>query len=128
MSDRFLFRAWDKQDKRMIADEQEFIPLKITNKGVLRLNPHHEDNLYNLLPIEDRFILMQCTGLKNNNAELIFEGDVAIYEYQGKELKGEVIYKDGAFIVNDELLGYLLPDLEIIGNVYENAELLKTTC
>lgn len=40
------FRAYDKQDKRMIVDEQDFIPLKITNNGVLRLSPLHEEDLW----------------------------------------------------------------------------------
>ena len=37
------FRAWVKDDKRMIVHEQEFIPLKVTSIGVFRLSPTHED-------------------------------------------------------------------------------------
>ena len=58
------FRVWDRIDKKMIIDEQEFIPFKITNKGILRLNPYHKENLYNIIPFGNRFELMQYTRTK----------------------------------------------------------------
>jgi hypothetical protein len=57
------FRAWVKSEKRMITDYQEFIPLIVTNKGVMKLRPEYEADLYGILP-NDWFELMQYTGLK----------------------------------------------------------------
>src|SRR5690625_2276856 len=48
------FKAWDKIDKRWIYDEQEFIPLMVTNKGVFKLSPHHKENLW-ILADRERF-------------------------------------------------------------------------
>ena len=82
--------------------------------------------------------LMQYAGLLDKNDKEIFEGDIIKY-YDSHEmwLTGQVIYADSAFAVTtDENSIYLLnfvinegtypiEELEIIGNIYENSELLK---
>lgn len=128
------FRAWDKHDKRMIVDEQEFIPLKVTNKGVLRLSPDHAENLWSIVE-GDRFELMQYTGLKDKNGKEIYEGDIIFVpadEYE-EEYKGEIkwyggywgfdeFYPDGTLCGSLFLFSY--HDFgEVIGNIYENPEL-----
>lgn len=75
MQDRFKFRVWDNSEKRMIVDEQDFIPVKITNKGILRLSPFN-NGLYSIIEFADRFILEQCTGKKDKSGVLAFEGDI----------------------------------------------------
>lgn len=82
------------------------------------------------------FELMQYTGLKDKNGVEIYEGDVLapmandhIPEYRGKWV---VVYEDGAFFgqCDDKetrtWIPYWQPDaeLEVIGNIYENPELL----
>jgi len=98
------FRYWD--------GDVMFIPLKIMNPVTV---PDCEDG-----------ILMQFTGLLDKNGKEIYEGDI---------VKSEGV--DKVFIENvpDLLkLGHLLgehifvPDtVEIIGNIYENPELLTPT-
>lgn len=74
-------------------------------------------------------ILMQYTGLKDKNGKEIYEGDIVkAEEYVGfKNLTAEVIYNRGRFCLNTGTIPEdLLPELsEIIGNIYENPELLK---
>ena len=125
------FRAWDKEDKRMIVDEQEFIPLKVTNKGVLKLSPFHKENLWEISDAK-RFELMQYTGFKDKNAKEIYEGDI-IRWHDIETFDYLITYTDGVFCLNE------MPDSnfwhhreiiserwEVIGNIYKNPELLNS--
>lgn len=121
------FRAWDKQDRRMITHEQDFIPLKVTNLGVLRLNPNIEKDNWEFMN-RDRFYLMQYTGLKDRNGKDIYEGDIL----SRKNLKYIVKWSSNhmfALTVDNMEVGMLCEvtteEFEIVGNIYENPELLS---
>lgn len=122
------FRAWDKEDKRMITHNQEFIPLMVTNWGVMKLSPHHEENLWFLIAY-GRFELMQYTGLKDKNSKEIYEGDILKYQHSenSKEYVGEIFYKTESasfWIKTGSDSGFALLGqqqiMEVIGNIYEN--------
>ena len=80
-----------------------------------------------------RCIPMQFTELYDKNGKEIYEGDVLNF---GNNNHVEVKFENGAFTVFSEPLGWdfdsedipILTDFkycEIIGNIYENADLLK---
>lgn len=88
--------------------------------------------------------LMQCTGLKDKNGKLIYEGDIVkltnINDNEFVEIR-QVIFKDCAFQFTlpnstqvdrplycwaiNYLNHYKHINLEILGNIYENTELLE---
>lgn len=73
---------------------------------------------------KDWHIIMQYTGLKDKHGKEIYEGDIC----NRFHLRGVVTYYNGMFILQDgfnEPLKNELYGIEIIGNIYENTELLK---
>lgn len=76
-------------------------------------------------------VLMQYTGLKDKNGKEIYEGDVL----QGQDFPTtQVHFNDGGFALTKGAHGEQLLhrwvvshfEMEIIGNIYENPELLKS--
>jgi uncharacterized phage protein (TIGR01671 family) len=134
------FRAWDKVDKEMcgIAVMNYIEPnpfLEIYGLGVGR--GHHKRRAFSDTE------LTQYTGLHDKNGKRIYEGDIVVATY-GKwheEPKGltricKVVYDDRTcsfrMAVNNSKVLVLFEDsrkkdIEIIGNIYENPELLEVT-
>ena len=79
--------------------------------------------------LDEDLIVMQYTGLKDKNGKEIYEGDILRYAENG-----EIAWDNqGYFGVTNFGIGNCHPlhltsqeDREIIGNIYDNPELLKT--
>lgn len=73
--------------------------------------------------------VMQCTGLKDKNGVEIYEGDIWKSSENGIEEIGVVGYYGCAFRVKygdmSDLLGLAIRYGEVVGNIYENPDLLE---
>lgn len=126
MQDRFKFRVWDKTKEIMVYFDGIFYNKKPYTEG--SSFPQY-DSCPHYHKLSD---LMQCTGLKDRNSKLIYEGDIVkIFHVsgtmQGKYFFDVVEWNDLRCRFETENCGIIDDDdiYEVIGNIYENPELLK---
>ena len=126
-----IYRIWDKRTGKWM-NVQEAI---ISNGEVYETWRDFEDGLS---LTEDDYVFVHSTGLKDKNGVEIFEGDivkVTNHPFQKKE-DSAGIEIDGDYLIGwsdhnltwlagDLLLYQLKPYIEVIGNIYENPELLE---
>lgn len=75
----------------------------------------------------DGAILMQYTGLKDKNGREIYEGDIVSFHMPGR---GIIEWDDGSasFVVVNKWMAIVhFEETNVIGNIYENPELLNGT-
>jgi hypothetical protein len=122
---KIKFRAWDKENEKMMKVSS----LHLENKEI----SVKENGTFHLFRMQD---LMQYTGLRDKNGKEIYEGDIVLIKLDETSTwyKTVVGFKKGAFIANlidkeDYVYifhhGFTGDDFEIIGNVYENKNLLE---
>jgi hypothetical protein len=122
------FKAWDKKNKRM----GDVVMLQFPRPWGGDVFEPTIEVLFGTIGVEfttDELELLEFTGLLDKNGKEIFEGDVV--DWAGG--KGDVYFEKGKFIVRGFSLSYQDSPwdafsehaiLEIIGNIYENLELL----
>lgn len=139
MQDRLKFRVWHETLKQMHYNDFIVTATGYTAKLYQENDYMMKFNQYDL-EFDKQCVVMQSTGLKDKNGKLIYEGDIVQF-YNDEFLQTMKIIWD-----NDELdfkaiglkksvecyeqdflyLGYIKKEhsLEVIGNIYENSELL----
>ncbi len=124
MGSRYKYRAWDGKKMHYF-------------NGIFNQRPYIETSTfpqYESCPEYLELEIMQYTGLKDSDEKEIYEGDIL-----DEKWKWEVIYFADGFIGKHETPANSMPLLnilrkrdadgclvEIIGNIYENPELVKT--
>lgn len=123
------YRVWDKELQTML-----YVSLIDFKKGVL-VGEHWEFGETNFMSF-DEIVLMQSTGLFDKNNKEIFEGDVVRQvrtqpTTENETITGVVTMIEGAWLImndNEQLASYLWSETdenEIIGNIYENKDILE---
>lgn len=139
------FRTWDKKLKEF-AEWTNRDPFFSTSQNQIFFweRTRKEDGSYDgdiiIQDYEDRFILQQATGLKDKNGKEIYEGDIVCYVEKtdchgdAQVLIAAVIYDSdygawglGKEVVHNYFLDFTVVKntVEVIGNIFENKDLLK---
>jgi len=126
------FRAWDKERIRMLTGNNGLYMYLCC--GVIGWNFGYDYNDIGSYDKQDRFILMQFTGLLDKNGKEIYEGDIIdlfqFYRPHNFKRYQSIIFINGAFIAEKSSFGWEGENLidptacSVIGNIYENPELL----
>lgn len=130
------FRAWLKDEQRMI-ESYDTLAIDYENEEIVTQKVYFERGLAIERDIHsydfDDVNLMQLTGLTDKNGKEIFDGDV-LKTYDGELAK--VVWNKELACWEAEFLDEIVDlsevadiqsnrsDCEIIGNIYENPELL----
>lgn len=122
MNREIKFRAWDENNKIMVSDIDDLI---------------YEYSLtLNFLVNNSRYKLMQYTGLKDKNGKEIYEGDCFSIDSKKTGTRigiATVIWNERhlCYELEDTLnrgeynLHWFAKNQPVIGNIYENKDLLK---
>lgn len=121
------YRMWNKKEKKMYdIGVLDFDDKKAYMKGYLNYTVSN----YMFENIE----LMQYTGLHDKNGKEIYEGDIVKIKHKGETDIGKIIYEYNGFTVDVMnmnkpygriKLEMLEKFIEVIGNIYENSDLLR---
>lgn len=123
------FRAWDKKENIMVAVTS--IEFAQDNSGDVLINWNGNEK-----------VLMQFTGLLDKNAKEIYEGDIIEYMdfATGTEGDGDEFINQGVIEWDEETLRFVVGNkhevddedifldkerIRVIGNIYQNPELIK---
>ena len=133
------FRVWNTETNKMIINVKEM--------GVFALQSIYSIEEFLVIPTDEKYPLMQYTGLKDKNGIEIYDGDIVkadcrsgnnadngyyIIEYDKtnccyygnpREVKQE--FGNLLNVIHCEPISEIRQNIKVVGNIYENPELLK---
>lgn len=113
------FRAWNKNDKIMVYSKEDGYDDEKWGGTVEIVNNSFKDN--------ENYEWLQYTGLKDKNDKEIYEGDIVkIISFDNKVVTiDEIKFTKGSWKVNDYYLHEINYKIEVVGDIYENPQLLE---
>jgi uncharacterized phage protein (TIGR01671 family) len=119
----FTFRAWLNPEKKMYIG---FDWDSCDYDGWVEFN---DGQLMSRIDLRNNCEIMQFTGLKDKNGRDIFEGDIVRYEHSNptgwQEYIRVVTWNEKAAAFEVPTAGIFTRNIEVIGNIYENPELVE---
>ena len=130
MNDRYLFRGKREDNNEWVTGD-----LMQWSDGTIRIcveSGVDEKTTVTVIPET----VGQCTGLKDKNGKMIYEGDIVkgLFNF-GLEIMSVCTFKDGAFGLTAKQCGayhfsaftsICNVKYEVIGNIHDNPELLES--
>jgi uncharacterized phage protein (TIGR01671 family) len=112
------FRAWDKRNKKWLDLQYLLLSPDVNGKLEVLTCPHGEigDVIFDAE-------LMQFTGLHDKNGKEIYEGDIVKSDWGYGSKKPTMVKFADIFYWSGE--SCISNNIEIIGNIWENSELIK---
>lgn len=109
------FRVWDSSLENMVSHDL-IVKLQLFGLAIVATSQTQP---------------MQYIGLKDKNGKEIYEGDVVRCKDYGEEPIGVIVYRGDGFVIDwksetdfNNSISVRLDTTEVIGNIYENPELL----
>lgn len=115
------FRIWDGI-KLIYQDDINYIDFRSGFASVFD-KYNYVDNCSKGIDIDN---IMQYTGLKNIEGKEIYEGDIVEFysNVEDEIITEKVEYHFGIYRAGDYFVGKIYNKCKVIGNIYENPELL----
>ncbi len=121
MSTQIKVRAWNKEANKMV-DLHSITPLALSDTMSTVMAQRGSSGVF--IPFDTEIIIMQYTGLDDINGINIYEGDIC--KFEGSYIY-PVMFERGTFYTyshSDFDPLYKFESIEVVGNIYQNEELL----
>lgn len=122
---KIKFRIWHKETKKMYNVVKLTYDFLYNDRPYLYAKSYCKDGA--IATFESK-TLMQYTGLLDIQGKEIYEGDIVSYdhEYNGREgAIDEVVWDEHGILLDDLLYLNGAKNIKVIGNIYENPDLIE---
>lgn len=127
---KIKFRAWDKE-RRQFYTSPLWVEFQVDLKGELTAKNLKRYGKYG--KGYQQLTIIEYTGMRDMNDTEIWEGDIVQFNSKSKQISDVWKHTGGEWQVFDSVKSDMLPlcvekrYITVIGNIYENPELLVST-